>query len=114
LLESLGRLPLLFPTAHSSLRGRIERWFEAQRITPQVVGEFEDSASMALFASQGMGVFPVAALGAERLAQSLRLRLLGRSEGLHEEIHGIRSRRGLHHPLVLQILNAATVPPLRF
>ncbi len=114
LLESLGRLPLLFPTAHSSLRGRIERWFETHQVTPQVVGEFEDSALMALFASQGMGVFPVAALGAEQLAPSLRLRLLGRSEGLYEEIHGIRSRRGLHHPLVLQILSTASVHPLRF
>ncbi|HMN94028.1 MAG TPA: LysR family transcriptional regulator [Hydrogenophaga sp.] len=114
LMASLARLPLLLPTGHTRLRERIERWFEAHQIAPQVVGEFEDSALMALFASQGMGVFPLAALGADRLAPSLRLRLLGRSEGLYEEIHGIRSRRGLHHPLVMQILSAAAVHPLRY
>ncbi len=114
LMASLARLPLLLPTSHSSLRGRIERWFEAHQITPQVAGEFEDSALMALFASQGMGVFPLAALGADAMAPGMRLRLLGRSEGLYEEIHGIRSRRGLHHPLVLKILGAASVHPLRF
>ncbi len=104
---SLGELPLLLPTSHAALRGRIDRWFEAQRIAPRVVGEFEDSALLSVFAAQGLGVFPVTALGAADLAAMRGLRLLGRSAGLHEEIHAIRSRRGLHHPLVGRILAAA-------
>lgn len=104
---SLGNLPLLLPTAHAAMRGRIDRWFEANRITPRIVGEFEDSALLSLFAAQGLGVFPVTALGASDLAAMRGLRLLGQSENLHEEIHAVRSRRGLHHPLVLQILTAA-------
>jgi LysR family transcriptional activator of nhaA len=103
----LGELPLLLPTAHAAMRHRIDRWFESHRITPRVVGEFEDSALLSLFAAQGMGVFPVTALGATDLAAMRGLRLLGQSDGLHEEIHAIRSRRGLHHPLVLRILAAA-------
>jgi LysR family transcriptional activator of nhaA len=103
----LGELPLLLPTAHASLRGRVDRWFEANRIVPRIVGEFEDSALLSLFAAQGMGVFPVMALGAADLAAMRGLRLLGHSDNLHEEIHAIRSRRGLHHPLVLRILAAA-------
>ncbi len=104
---SLGELPLLLPTAHAALRGRIDRWFEANRISPRVVGEFEDSALLSLFAAQGMGVFPVTELGATDLAAIRGLRLLGKSDDLHEEIHAIRSRRGLHHPLVLRILAGA-------
>ena len=34
------------------------------------------------------------------------LRWLGRPEGVHEEIHAIRSRRGEGHPLVLRIIEA--------
>jgi LysR family transcriptional activator of nhaA len=105
--DSLAELPVLLPTAHAALRGRIDRWFEARQLSPQVVGEFEDSALLSLFGSQGMGVFPVAALGAADLAGTRGLRLLGRSEGLHEEVHAIRSRRGLHHPLVLRVLAEA-------
>jgi len=104
---SLGELPLLLPTAHAALRGRIDRWFEANRINPRVVGEFEDSALLSLFSAQGMGVFPVTELGATDLAAIRGLRLLGQSADLHEEIHAIRSRRGLHHPLVLRILESA-------
>ncbi|MBL8288237.1 MAG: LysR family transcriptional regulator [Rubrivivax sp.] len=104
---SLAGLPLLLPTAHGAMRGRIERWFEANDIRPRVVGEFEDSALLSLFAAQGMGVFPVTALGATDLEAVRGLRLVGRSDGLLEEIHAIRSRRGLHHPLVLRVLAAA-------
>jgi LysR family transcriptional regulator, transcriptional activator of nhaA len=105
--KSLGELPLLLPTAHAALRGRIDRWLEAQRIMPRVVGEFEDSALLSLFGAQGLGVFPVTALGATDLDAMRGLSLLGRSENLFEEIHAIRSRRGLYHPLVQRVLSAA-------
>lgn len=104
---SLGELPLLLPTPHAALRGRIDRWLEAQRITPRVIGEFEDSALLSLFAARGLGVFPVTALGAADPSSMQGLRLLGRSEGLQEEIHAIRSRRGMHHPLVERVVAAA-------
>lgn len=104
---AVGMSDGLSKLATHALRGHIDRWFEAQQITPRAVGKFEDSALLSLFAAQGMGVFPVAALGADGMAASLRLRLLGRSEGLHEEIYALRSRRSLHHPLVLQILDSA-------
>ncbi len=109
LLENLARLPVLLPTHHSSLRARIDRWFESHQVQPKVVGEFEDSALMALFAAEGMGVFPVASLGATPVAPRLRLHRMGRSDGLYEEVYGIRSQRGLHHPLVMQIVKAS--PP---
>ena len=105
--SSLAALPVMLPTSHAALRGRIDRWFESLRIAPRIVGEFEDSALLSLFAAQGMGVFPVTELGAADLAAVRGLRRLGESDGLLEEIHAIRSRRGLHHPLVLQILAAA-------
>jgi len=105
--NSLSELPVLLPTAHAALRGRIDRWLEAQRIMPRVVGEFEDSALLSLFGAQGLGVFPVTAVGATDLDAMRGLSLLGRSDNLFEEIHAIRSRRGLHHPLVQRVLSAA-------
>jgi LysR family transcriptional activator of nhaA len=35
------------------------------------------------------------------------LRLLGRSDEVREDIYAIRSRRGLHHPLVRRVVEAA-------
>lgn len=105
--QSLGRLPVLLPTAHSALRFSLDRWFESEELQPRIVGEFEDSALMALFAARGLGVFPVSQLGAADLALMHGLRLLGHADGVSEEIHAIRSRRGQHHPLVTQLLDSA-------
>lgn len=104
--QSLNRLPVLLPTAHSALRPALDHWFDTQGLRPRVVGEFEDSALMAVFAARGLGVFPVSRLGASGMGLMRGLRLLGGSEDVKEEIHAIRSRRGQHHPLVLQILAA--------
>jgi LysR family transcriptional regulator, transcriptional activator of nhaA len=105
--QSLNELPVLLPTGHSALRGTLERWFEAQGIKPHVAGEFEDSSLQAVFSARGLGVFPVSRLGAQDVALLRGLRLLGRCDNVHEEIHAIRSRRGQHHPLVQKVLAAA-------
>lgn len=105
--QSLDRLPVLLPTGHSALRPSLDRWFEARGLRPHVVGEFEDSALLAVFAARGLGVFPVSRLGAGDVGLMRGLRLLGRCEDVKEEIHAIRSRRGQHHPLVLQVIAAA-------
>lgn len=101
--QCLQSLPVLLPTSHSLLRASLERWFEQHRIHPLIVGEFEDSALMSVFAARGMGVFPISRLGANDLAMMNGLHLLGRSE-LREDVHAIYSRRGQNHPLVAQLL----------
>jgi len=105
--QSLASMPVLLPTGHSALRPRLDRWFDARGLPPHIVGEFEDSALLAVFAARGLGVFPVSRLGAADVALMRGLRLLGPCEGVLEEIHAIRSRRGQHHPLVLQVVAAA-------
>lgn len=106
----LERLPVLLPTGHSPLRVGLDRWFEARGVRPNVVGEFEDSALLAVFAARGLGVFPLSRLGAEGLGLLRGVRLLGRCEDLHEEVHAIRTRRGQHHPLVQRLMTAAGGP----
>jgi LysR family transcriptional activator of nhaA len=105
--QSLGELPVLLPTGHSALRSTLDHWFDAQGVRPRIVGEFEDSALLAVFAARGLGVFPVSRLGAADVGLLRGLRLLGRCDDVKEEIHAIRSRRGQHHPLVSQVIASA-------
>ena len=104
--QSLARLPVLLPTVHAALRGRLDRWFDAQGLQPSIVGEFEDSALLTVFAARGLGVFPVSRLGGDDVALTRGLKLLGRCDEVREEIHAIRTRRGQHHPLLQRILAA--------
>jgi LysR family transcriptional regulator, transcriptional activator of nhaA len=105
--QCLAEVPVLLPTAHGALRARLDRWFETEGIRPRIAGEFEDSALMAVFAARGLGVFPLAELGADDLSLLRGLRWLGRAEGVAEEIHAIRSRRGQHHGLASEVIAAA-------
>ncbi len=105
--QSLNRLPVLLPTGHSALRPALDRWFDTHGLRPHIVGEFEDSALMAVFAARGQGVFPVSSLGASEVTMMGALRCLGQTDEVQEEIHAIRSRRGQHHPLVLQVMSSA-------
>jgi len=105
--QSLNRLPVLLPTGHSALRLSLDRWFEAQGLRPRIVGEFEDSALLAVFASRGLGVFPVSLLGASDDGLMRGLVRLGECGDVREEIHAICSRRGRHHPLVQQVIAAS-------
>lgn len=105
--QSLQDLPVLLPTSHSPLRATLDHWFQDLGIRPRIVGEFEDSALLAVFAARGLGVFPVSQLGAKDVGLVRGLRLLGECPDLHEEVHAIWSRRGQHHPLVRRIVAAA-------
>lgn len=107
--QSIESLPVLLPTGHSALRSGLDHWFDDLGLRPQVVGEFEDSALMSLFAARGLGVFPVSRRGADDLARSSGLVLLGECENVFEQIYAIRNRRGEQHPLVQRILACATV-----
>ena len=108
--QSLQDLPVLLPTAHSPLRATLDQWFEELGVQPRIVGEFEDSALLAVFAARGLGVFPVSELGAKDVGLVRGLRLLGECPDLSEEVHAIWSRRGRHHPLVRRIVDAAPKP----
>ncbi|MDA8444067.1 LysR substrate-binding domain-containing protein [Paracidovorax valerianellae] len=105
--ESLQDLPVLLPTFHSPLRSTLDHWFQDIGVRPRIVGEFEDSALLAVFAARGLGVFPVSQLGAQDVGLVRGLRLLGDCPDISEEVHAIWSRRGQHHPLVRQLVDSA-------
>jgi len=84
--QSLNRFAVLLPTGTRRWRPTLDRWFEAKGLRPHIVGEFEDSALLAVFAARGLGVFPVLRLGADDVGLMRGLRLLGRCDDVKEEI----------------------------
>lgn len=104
---SLAGAPLMLPTRTNALRGKLEQWFEAQEIRPQIVGEFEDSALMDTFGRHGLGLFPaLTMLGPEIEAQFGALPV-GELEGVFEQVFAISGERRIRHPGVEAILAAA-------
>ena len=105
----LAEVPVLLPSAHASVRMRIDQWFEQQGVLPHVVGEFEDSALLATFGSSGMGVFPASERMREKLSEGYGLQWFAPCEGVQEHFYAIGTARKVQHPLVQKLL-AAVVP----
>lgn len=102
--RSLAQVPVLLPTAHASVRARLDQWFERQGIRPKVVGEFQDSALLATFGSAGMGVFPAAQWMHDKLISRYEVEHLGTCDGVEEPFFAIGTEKRVMHPLVQKLL----------
>jgi LysR family transcriptional activator of nhaA len=105
--KSLDGAPLLLPTRHNALRGRIDRWLESAGIRPKIVGEFEDSALLNTFGRGGLGIFPAPLVLAEQIESQLNARVLGPMNGVSEQIYAISNERRIRHPAI-EVLCAAS------
>jgi LysR family transcriptional activator of nhaA len=102
----LAQVPVLLPTAHASVRLRLDQWFERHGVVPRVVGEFEDSALLTTFGSSGMGVFPAPERMREKLEQSYGLTWIAPCDEVQEHFYAIGTARKVPHPLVQRLLEA--------
>jgi LysR family transcriptional activator of nhaA len=100
----LNELPILLPTPHSTVRLLIDQWFSKHGITPNIVGEFEDSALLKTFAASGLGVFPAGKLIEKDLKETYGIELLGDCDDIYEYFYAIRSEKKIQHPLVQAII----------
>lgn len=104
---SLNGAPILLPTRHNALRGRIDRWLESAGIVPKIVGEFEDNALLTTFGRGGLGIFPAPLALADQIASQLDALPLGPMAGVSEQIFAISSERRIRHPAVEALCAAA-------
>lgn len=104
---SLSSVPLLMPAEAATLRRSIDRWFEAHGVTPNIVGEFEDSALMKVFGQKGLGLFPAPLALARDIKAQYGAELVGRLDGLVERAYAITVERRLKHPAAVAISESA-------
>jgi LysR family transcriptional activator of nhaA len=102
--RALGHVPVLLPTRHSAVRQRLDHWFERERIKPQIVGEFEDSALLTTFGAAGMGVFPVAESLDNEMVETHKLEQIAVCDDVEEQFHLIYPARKLLHPSLVALL----------
>ena len=89
------------------VRARLERWCEANKLRPQVVGEFDDSALMNAFGQRGAGVFIGPTVLESEIEAQHAVKTLGRTREVVEEFFAISVERRLTHPCVVAITEAA-------
>ncbi len=103
----LDGAPMLIPGDGAAVRPRLDRWRDANKLRPQVVGEFDDSALMKAFGQRGAGVFIGPTVLESEIETQYEVRTLGRTQEIVEEFFAISVERRVTHPCVAAITEAA-------
>ena len=105
--KSLDGAPILLPLEGLPLRRALNEWFDALRVRPEIVGEYEDRALLEVFGADGMGLFPASSAVAAEIQAQYGVEALGRAEGVRERFYAISAERRLKNPAVVAISETA-------
>ncbi|MCC5867789.1 MAG: transcriptional activator NhaR [Gammaproteobacteria bacterium] len=103
----LNAAPLLLPGPNAAVRGEIDRWLGEARLYPRVVGEFDDSALMKVFAQAGDGYFPAPAIISDEICARYGVNEVGQVDEVREAFWLISTERRIQHPEVRAVLEDA-------
>jgi LysR family transcriptional activator of nhaA len=104
---SLAGAPMLLPAKDSYLRQSIDRWLADRSLEVNVVGEFDDAASLRTFGGFGLGLFPVRSVLAREVAYMHGVKPVGPIGGVRETYYLVSHERRDTHPHVSAIIEAA-------
>ena len=105
--KSLDRAPMLLPADNTALRRSLDEWFEATKIHPVVIGEFEDSALLKVFGEAGRGLFPAPTVIEREVRKQYQVAVVGRTDKVRARFYAVSVERRLKHPAVVAIADAA-------
>ncbi|WP_332669975.1 transcriptional activator NhaR [Aromatoleum sp.] len=104
---SLDGAPMLLPGDRAAVQAPVARWLHDNRIHPQIVGKFDDTALMKAFGKAGAGVFPAPAILEEELRTQYGTEPIGLARDVVVRFYAISVERRLTHPAVVALRNAA-------
>lgn len=105
--HSMNGAPFLLPTPHATVRRALDQWFEAARVLPTLVAEFDDSSLMYAFGEGGKGIFPSPTVFEEEFRRRYNVHVVGRMPTVRQQFYAISVDRRMQHPAVLAIIKAA-------
>ena len=105
--KCLDGAPFLLPTRNTTARRSLDQWFEARRIAPLIVAEFEDSALLKVFGQHGLGLFFAPTVIARNVQRQYAVKVIAQVDTVRERFFAISLDRKLKHPAVVAISEAA-------
>lgn len=106
--SSLDGAPFLLLNENSILRRHMSRWFSDLSLTPDIRGEFADSAMLKVAGSHGLGLLPIPSVIEEDAKRLYGLHRVGVAAGVKEQFYAISVERKIKNPGVLAMKKAVT------
>ncbi|WDE08494.1 transcriptional activator NhaR [Thalassomonas viridans] len=104
--QSLNNQHFFIAGEGSNQRMNLLSWFEQKDVTPLIIGEFDDSALAKYFGQAGYGVFCAPSIIENHVVERFNVKILGRTDEIHEDFYLISPERKVKHPAVQHLLNA--------
>jgi LysR family transcriptional activator of nhaA len=105
--QSLHGQNILLPGTKSGIILGLTSWLDSQNIEPKIVAEFDDSALLTLFGSEGFGVFAAPAAITEHIKAQHDVVCLGEADNITERYYAITSKNRAHHDIVKHVVEFA-------
>lgn len=105
--QSLQGAPVLLPTTDAMLRQLLDPWLAHRELSPNIVGEFDDSMTLKAFGQDGYGIFPGATVMEKEICRQYRVQVVGQLDSLKQHFYAITVDRRLKHPAVLALVRTA-------
>lgn len=102
--RSLHGAPMYLPVRNTTLRTSLDRWFDANKVEPVILGEFEDRELLKTFGSGGLAAFPAAAIIEGQVRSQFGSERVGWVRGVRETYYAIAVHRRAMHPVVQRLL----------
>ena len=101
--ECLEKNKVLVPSRKTAMGRKLHQWFDQQGITPNIFGEFDDTALMKAFSSYPNVIFVAPSSYAKEALLIEGVTELKRLDELKEEYYMIFAERMIMHPAVKRI-----------
>ena len=105
--HSLGHAPLLLPGKSSGILQALRSWLDSHQLFPHVVAEFDDSALLKLFGSEGFGTFCAPSSISEHVESQYGVVHIGDASEVTERYFAIYGRNQQNNPLIQAIISQA-------
>ena len=103
---NLQGAPFLLPGEDFTYQKKLIAWFEAKKIYPNIVGEFDDGALLKSFGQAGAGFFAASAAIADYVCSQYQVQQVGQIDTVTDQLYAITTERRLTHPAVIAIVKA--------
>jgi LysR family transcriptional activator of nhaA len=105
--DCLDEAPILMPSKYSRSRKEVEVWIKKNKISPRIVGEFDDSALMKVFGEFDNGYFFSPSVLKDDIEYQYKVKHIGCLNQVKESYYAISAERKMTHPAVVIINSQA-------
>lgn len=105
--HSLDNAPMLLPTRQYAIRQLFDNWISELEISPDVKGQFDDSALTKSFGHSGLGIFFMPSIIEEEVCETFGVKVVGRTEDIKQRFYAISAERKVTHPAISAVCDSA-------